>query len=179
MLFEKHLFIFLMGSLLVLVLSCESKPNIYPDYKRAEATLISAEGSSVQGIVTFTEVEGGVRIVAVVEGLLPGKHGFHIHEVGNCSRMEQRSYGNHFNPDNQHHGGPNDSPRHAGDLGNITANLRGRAHYDAVDRLITLDGPESIVGRSIVIHKYPDDFISQPSGNSGPAVACGLIEPKE
>jgi Cu-Zn family superoxide dismutase len=131
----------------------------------------------VQGVVTFSEVRGGIRIVANIEGLIPGKHGFHIHEHGACNGTNEENAGGHFNPDDHPHAGPNDSPRHAGDLGNLVADLSGRAHYDRLDFVITLDGHESIVGRSVVIHKYPDDLISQPSGNTGPAVACGVIIP--
>ncbi len=142
---------------------------------RAVAVLSPTKGSNVSGTVTFTQVNGGVRIVADVMGLTPGEHGFHIHEFGDCSAPDATSAGGHFNPRHMQHGAPDAAVRHAGDFGNLEANGAGKAHYDRVDKTIALNGPESIVGRGVIVHEKVDDFITQPTGNAGARVACGVI----
>jgi len=143
--------------------------------KEAVAVLHPTEGSDVHGIVTFMEAEGGIRIIADVEGLSPGKHGFHIHEYGDCSAPDGTSAGGHFNPEDMLHGAPTDTERHAGDLGNLDAGEDGTAYYERTDDHISLNGPHSIVGLAVIIHAGEDDFTSQPTGNAGPRVACGII----
>jgi len=142
---------------------------------RAVAVLSPTKGSNVSGTVTFTQVNGGVRIVADVTGLTPGEHGFHIHEFGDCSAPDATSAGGHFNPRHMQHGAPDASARHAGDFGNLEANGAGKAHYDRVDKMISLNGAESIVGHGVIVHEKVDDFITQPTGNAGARVACGVI----
>lgn len=142
----------------------------------ARSTLHPTKGNHVTGTVTFTTVDGGIRVVADLEGLKPGEHGFHVHEFGDCSAPDGSSAGGHFNPTKKEHGSPTQSERHVGDLGNITADADGKAHYDRVDSVIKLNGPESIVGRSIVVHEKIDDYVSQPTGNAGGRLACGVIE---
>lgn len=142
----------------------------------AKAEVHSSSGSKVKGIVTFTQVNGGVKVVADFEGLTPGKHGFHIHEKGDCSAADASSAGGHYNPTNQPHGGPDSEKRHVGDLGNVVADASGKAHYEYVDKVISLNGDHSIVEKSVVIHQDPDDFTTQPSGNSGARIGCGVIQ---
>lgn len=142
---------------------------------RAVAVLHPTQGNSVQGIVTFTEEKGGIRVVADIEGLAPGKHGFHIHEYGDCSAADGTSAGGHFNPEGKPHGAPTSQNRHVGDLGNITANAEGKAHYEWTDPLIAFTGTRSIIGRAIIVHADEDDLKSQPTGNAGPRIACGVI----
>ena len=142
---------------------------------KAVAALSPIKGSNVSGTVTFTQVNGGVRIIADVTGLTPGVHGFHIHEFGDCSASDATSAGGHFNPRHMQHGGPDASMRHAGDFGNLEANATGKAHYDRVDKMISLNGPDSIVGHGVIVHEKADDFITQPTGNAGARVACGVI----
>lgn len=134
------------------------------------------QDNKVSGKVTFTKVSGGIKIVADVDGLKPGKHGFHVHEHGDCSGHDGMKAGGHFNPTNSKHGGPDSPERHVGDFGNLEADANGHAHYERVDTLIAFEGPNSILGRSIVIHADPDDFVTQPTGASGARIACGLIE---
>lgn len=134
------------------------------------------KGNNVTGTITFTTVERGVKVVADIDGLTPGKHGFHVHEHGDCSAPDASSAGAHFNPTNKKHGGPDDEERHVGDLGNVEADENGHAHYEYVDKVIQLDGPHSIIGLSIIVHAGEDDFKTQPTGNSGARVACGVIE---
>jgi superoxide dismutase, Cu-Zn family len=143
---------------------------------KAIANLSPTKGNDVKGTVLFTKVDGGIKIVADVEGLTPGKHGFHIHENGDCTAPDGSSAGGHFNPDGVKHGGPKDAIRHVGDMGNLNAGKDGKAHFEWVDSLMSFAGPHNIIGRGIIVHGGEDDFVSQPSGNAGPRVACGVIE---
>jgi Cu/Zn superoxide dismutase len=161
--------------------SCENATSTATDKStqpvvKAVAVLEAKDNSGVEGTVTFTAERGGVRIVADVFHLTPGKHGFHVHEHGDCSAHDASSAGGHFNPYGQKHGGPGNPNRHAGDLGNLVADETGHAHYDWVDDLLDLNGPNAIIGRSVVVHANEDDLTSQPAGNSGPRIACGVIE---
>jgi superoxide dismutase, Cu-Zn family len=146
---------------------------------QATVRLEPTENSQVRGTATFTQIPEGVRISAEVQGLEgPGKFGFHVHEFGDCSAPDASSAGGHFNPAGTPHGGPDDPPdqRHAGDLGNIEAGADGMARYERVDQVIQLDGPDSIIGRSLVVHVHEDDLETDPTGESGPRLACGVIE---
>lgn len=145
-----------------------SKPHV----SSAEAEL---NGDQVHGTVLFQEVEGGVEIIAKISGLTPGKHGFHIHEKGDCSAADFTSAGGHFNPTNEAHGAPDANVRHAGDLGNLIADEEGVAYYHKVDTRIHLNGKDSIVGRGLIVHSQEDDFTTQPTGNAGGRVACAVI----
>lgn len=142
---------------------------------KAICVLTPTEGSKVHGIVNFTVTDGGVKIVADVEGLTPGKHGFHVHQYGDISSLDGKSAGGHFNPDGKKHGAPTDMERHVGDLGNLVADSNGKAHYERIDKLIDLDGPHSIIGRAIIVHAGEDDLVSQPTGNAGSRAAFGVI----
>jgi Cu-Zn family superoxide dismutase len=141
---------------------------------KAAAQLEPKSGSKVTGTVTFTKVGDEVQVVADIQNLTPGKHGFHIHEKGDCSAPDAASAGAHFNPTMKHHGGPMTLEHHAGDLGNITADASGKAHLDWKGNL-SLNGKDSIIGRSIVVHEKEDDLKTDPSGNSGARIACGAI----
>src|SRR6202165_2955264 len=139
------------------------------------AKLSPSSGSQVTGTVTFTPTADGTQIVADITGLKPGKHGLHIHEKGDCSAPDASSAGAHFNPTHSHHGGPDTAERHAGDLGNITADATGRVHLEWKGKL-QLNGPDAIVGKSVVVHEKEDDLKTDPAGNSGTRIACGVIE---
>jgi Cu-Zn family superoxide dismutase len=149
--------------------------NKFQQNSRAICVINPLGNSNVKGLVTFEKVDSGVRIEAKIEGLTPGKHGFHIHECGDCSSQDGSSAGGHFNPQNLIHGSPSDSKRHTGDLGNIEADASGKAYYVYTDKLINLTGYNSIIGRSIIIHKNADDYKTQPTGNAGGREACGVI----
>lgn len=130
----------------------------------------------VHGKVTFTQKDDGVEIVAELTGLQPGEHGFHVHEFGDCSMADGKCAGGHFNPTGQPHGGPDDAKRHVGDLGNIKADGQGNASYKRVDKVLALNGRNSIIGRSVIVHAKPDDFTTQnPPGNAGDRIGCGTI----
>ena len=145
------------------------------DITKAIATLEPKSGSRVTGTVAFTKMGDQVRVVADIQNLAPGKHGFHIHEKGDCSSVDASSAGGHFNPTHQHHGGPDTAERHAGDLGNIEADASGKAHLEWKGKL-RLTGTDSIVGKSVVVHEKEDDLKTDPAGNSGARIACGVIE---
>jgi superoxide dismutase, Cu-Zn family len=141
------------------------------------ADLAPTQGNTAKGEVRFYKVEGGVRVFAKLEGLTPGKHGFHVHEKGDCSAPDAASAGGHFNPGNAPHGAPtaDRTARHAGDLGNLEAGPDGKARYDRVDTVLVYD---QLTGLSVLVHAGEDDFTSQPAGNSGARVACGVIAAK-
>src|SRR5438552_6714636 len=143
---------------------------------KAIAVLHPTAGNKVNGAVTFTPVADGVRIYAELAGLTPGKHGFHVHEFGDCSAADASSAGAHFNPTSQPHAGPDTAARHEGDMGNIEADASGNAKLDYVDHQISLaNDAKSVIGRSVVVHAKSDDLKTQPSGDSGARIACGVI----
>lgn len=142
---------------------------------KAICVLHPTEGNDVTGTVTFTQDGKNVKIVADLEGLTPGKHGFHIHQLGDCSAPDGTSAGGHYNPENVEHGGPNDAMRHVGDLGNIEASEDGTAHLEMTDSMVKLNGEHSVIGRAIIVHAGEDDLTSQPTGAAGARVACGVI----
>lgn len=140
----------------------------------AVAKLEPKSGSQVTGTVKFVKSGDEVHVTADLQNLTPGLHGFHIHEKGDCSAPDAASAGGHFNPTHQHHGGPDTAERHAGDLGNIEADASGKAHLHWMGKL-DLSGPTSIIGKSVVVHEKADDLKTDPAGNSGARIACGVI----
>jgi Cu-Zn family superoxide dismutase len=143
---------------------------------KAVAVLNPTAGNKVNGTVTFTEVDDGVQVRAEIGGLTPGNHGFHIHEFGDCSAADGTSAGAHFNPTHQPHAGPDAPERHVGDMGNVLADSSGKATLEYVDHQISLTNDQrSVIGRSVVVHAKPDDLKSQPAGDSGTRIACGVI----
>src|SRR6266487_3304632 len=143
---------------------------------QAIAMLHPTAGNKVSGTVTFIEVADGVQVHAELAGLAPGDHGFHVHEFGDCSAPDASSAGAHFNPTNKPHAGPDAPERHVGDMGNVEADTSGKAKLEYVDHQISLTNDEqSVIGRSVVVHMKRDDLKSQPAGDSGARVACGVI----
>ena len=145
----------------------------------ASAEVKAASGSSVSGTVTFAEKEGKTEIAVDLKGLKPGDHGFHIHEKGDCSAPDATSAGDHFNPGKHPHGAPDAPQHHGGDLGNLTAGEDGSVQTTlTVDFLTVAEGESSVVGRAVVVHEKPDDMKSQPAGNAGPRIGCGVVAQK-
>jgi Cu-Zn family superoxide dismutase len=143
---------------------------------KAVAVLHPTAGNKVSGTVTFSEEADGVKVRAEIAGLAPGNHGFHVHEFGDCSAADASSAGAHFNPTKQPHAGPDAPERHVGDMGNVQADASGKATLEYVDHQISLTNDErSVIGRSVVVHAKADDLKSQPAGDSGARVACGVI----
>jgi len=144
---------------------------------QASALLAPTQGNAVQGNVIFRhEADGGVRIIAEVSGLTPGSRGFHIHETGDCSAPDASSAGGHFNPHQTAHGKEGEGEYHAGDLPSLQADADGNASLNVVLHGINLTGDHSIIGRGLIVHADPDDYTSQPTGNSGARVACAVIQ---
>lgn len=135
------------------------------------------EGNDLRGTVTFTRVEEGLRVVAELTGFdAPGLRGFHIHEFGDCSAPDATSAGGHFDPFGHDHAGPSADERHVGDLGNVAVGPDGKATYDRIDSHLAFEGEASIIGKSVVVHAHEDDLETQPTGDAGGRVACGVIE---
>ncbi len=144
---------------------------------KAVAILYPASQSQARGTVSFYKKSGDeVRVDATFSGLPPGNHAFHIHEKGDCSTPDASSAGGHFNPHHMPHGGPDARQRHVGDFGNLAADSDGNAHYSRVFTNLEFSGEASIIGRGVIVHEKPDDMQTQPSGNAGARIACGVIE---
>jgi Cu-Zn family superoxide dismutase len=143
----------------------------------ATAKLESRSGSTVTGEAEFTEKNGGVEVSIQIKGAKPGTHGVHLHDKGDCSAPDASSAAGHFNPDSKNHGAPNVDPHHAGDFGNITVGANGTGKLKiTVKGLTVAPGPHSVVGHAVVIHADTDDMKSQPAGNAGARVACGVVQ---
>ncbi len=149
-----------------------------PSGPSAKADLQPTKGNKASGSATFTQVGDKVRLVADVSGLNPGQeHGFHIHEAGDCSSGDGMSTKGHYNPLNKSHAHYSTPERHAGDMPAIKADSSGNAHVDTTLDVITVNpGPTSIVGRGLIVHAGSDDYKTQPTGNAGARVACGIIQ---
>ena len=167
----------LLSALAVILLgACSNGPTVYQD-PSAIAVLSSTQNSSVHGVATFVR-SGSVAVVNLnMAGFKPNTvHGLHIHDSGDCTARDGSSAGGHFNPGGTAHGAANGTVHHAGDLPSLRADAHGVASIDVIVPGVTLgEGPTSIKGRSLVVHGKADDYTTQPSGNSGPRVACGVI----
>jgi Cu-Zn family superoxide dismutase len=155
--------------------ACQTTPDAPP---RATAGLKPTKGSKAFGEATFEQVGNKVRVTVFVQGLKPNQeHGFHIHEVGDCSSGDGMSTKGHFNPHGKPHAHPSSAERHAGDLPALKAGKDGRAKLDVEMDIITVTpGPASVVGRGLIVHADPDDYKTQPTGNAGARIACGVIQ---
>jgi Cu-Zn family superoxide dismutase len=157
----------------------DAAPKAPAAMESATATIAPASESKVEGTVTFTKSGENIKVEAKLSGLTPGDHGFHVHETGDCSAPDAKSAGGHFNPASVDHGAPSEDVHHAGDLGNIVAGEDGSAEMSALLPITFLsldpDAANNIVGRAVVVHGGADDMKSQPSGNAGPRVGCGVI----
>lgn len=142
---------------------------------RAVAVLKPTAGHKTEGTLTFTAVGSAVAVSGTISGLAPGKHGFHIHEFGDCSAPDATSAGAHFNPKGHPHAGPVDPERHAGDLGNLEAGADGTVTVDVKDAQLALEGDKTIVGRGVIVHAKADDLKTQPTGDAGGRLACGVV----
>ena len=162
--------------------------GVAPDARIAVARVVGPEGSSslASGTVAFVETAAGVFVEYDVRGLDPGEHGFHVHETGSCDPADidddgtaepAGAAGGHFAPGGSPHGAPSDprDERHAGDLGNVTVGEGRSAVGTLTDEVLAFDGPTGIVGRAMMVHGGRDDLTSQPSGDAGARVACGVI----
>lgn len=147
-----------------------------PPIERAIAIITPTEGSDVKGMADFKQSGDEVEIVVNVEGLEPnGVHAWHIHEFGDLSDPKGKATGGHYNPEGHDHALPNEAERHAGDLGNITADAEGKANQGITVKNISINGSlNPILGRGLIIHAKEDDG-GQPTGNAGARIAQGVI----
>jgi Cu-Zn family superoxide dismutase len=143
----------------------------------ATATLEPTRGNTANGTVTFKQQGDKVVVTANVRGLKPNQeHGFHAHETGDCSSGDGMSTGGHFNPTNKPHGAPG-AEHHAGDLPALKADANGNARVTFEIKGVSIaSGPADLVGRGLIVHADPDDYTTQPTGNSGARIACGVIK---
>jgi superoxide dismutase, Cu-Zn family len=144
----------------------------------ANVQLAPTRGNTANGGLKISAAGTGVRISGMVQGLKPdSEFGFHFHEKGDCSAPDASSAGAHFNPTNQQHGRPQGQPHHAGDMLNVKSDAQGVAEVsiDNADVSLRTGQPNDIVGKALVMHAKPDDYTTQPSGNSGDRIACGVV----
>ena len=142
----------------------------------ASATLMPTSGSTAQGTVRFVQLaDGAVQVNVDLTGVPPGVHGFHVHDKGDCGDNGNAA-GGHFNPTATAHGAPSDDPHHAGDFGNVTADANGVVRTSFTTRSVTVEaGANSAVGHAVILHANPDDLKTQPTGNAGGRIACGVV----
>lgn len=166
-----------MGALGIISLSA-CQPMKQGSGQQASAKLEPRSGSTTTGEVLFIWQGKDVLVTGKFAGLKPNaEQGFHVHEKGDCSAPDATSAGGHFNPDTKAHGMPNSDMSHAGDMPNIKSDANGNATYSAKLTGFSVDNSATgILGRSVVVHRDPDDYKSQPAGNSGARIACGLIK---
>lgn len=140
----------------------------------ATAVVYPLGETEVFGLVKMVQEEDGIHITGEISGLTPGGyHGFHLHEFGDCSSPDGMGVGGHFNPEGHVHGGPTNAARHFGDFGNIQADEEGVARIDL--RIEGAQGLEMVFGRGLIVHAGQDDEKSNPAGNAGPRIACGVV----
>jgi superoxide dismutase, Cu-Zn family len=157
----------------LLLAACASTPS----GPTATAQLQPTRGNATSGEITFTQQGEKVIVVGEIRGLKPNaEHGFHVHDKGDCSSGDGMSTGGHFNPMGAAHGGHNQAMHHVGDLPSLKADTNGTARINFESSSIAIGtGTSNIVGRGLIVHRDPDDFTTQPTGNAGPRLACAVI----
>jgi len=159
-------------SCVLLLSSCQ----LLSETPRAVSVIQSKSGSSIQGSMSFIQSGSQVKVTGTFSGLNPNsEHGIHIHELGDCKAFDASSAGGHYNPSGNRHGNHNSIFSHAGDMPNIKVDENGNASYQATLTHFSLNGEQNILGRSVVVHLNKDDYVSQPAGNSGERIGCGII----
>jgi Cu-Zn family superoxide dismutase len=164
-----------MAALAASLAACQTTPD---EPARATAALQPTKGNKAFGEATFEQQGDKVRVVVFAQNLPANRElGFHIHEAGDCSSGDGMSAKGHFNPHGKPHGNPGSAERHAGDLPSLKVGKDGRAKVDVtVDAISIGQGAGNIVGRGLIIHADPDDYKTQPTGNAGARIACGVIK---
>jgi Cu-Zn family superoxide dismutase len=157
----------------LIVSACAS----YPGGPKVTAQLVPTTGNAASGTVSFVKHGNAVLVSGEVRGLAPNKeHGFHVHDKGDCSSGDGMSTGGHFNPQAKAHGAHDHSEHHAGDLVSLRADASGVARFSYTSSSITVgEGVTDVIGRGLIVHRDPDDFKTQPTGNSGARIACAVI----
>jgi Cu-Zn family superoxide dismutase len=177
--------LFAVAAYAMIVAGCSHSPKVNSStgmlLDAMDAKILPTAGNTCHGKVQFiAEKDGTVRVIADLDGLTPNaQHAIHIHEVGDCSAPDAMSAKGHYNPDAKDHGLPPAEDRHAGDLGNLTADSHGHAHYEVTVTNISLTGTHNpVFGRAVIVHAKPDDG-GQPTGNAGARLGCGVIETRK
>ena len=165
---------------LLLGAACGTMASAEKDRKTATAVIKDGKGQSAAK-ATFKVISGGVQMSVTVANLSPGVHAIHIHDAGKCDAPDFTTAGPHFNPANKKHGMQNPDGHHAGDLPNLTVGANGKGAFKSTIQNVTLagDGATSLFhagGTSVVIHEKADDMKTDPAGNAGVRIACGVIE---
>ena len=170
---------FLVAAAAMVTALAETKPGAQTQpmqMGKAAAAIEGRSGSTLSGTAEFM-MHGDQMMVSVsVKGAPPGVHAVHIHEKGDCSAPDATSAGGHFNPGGHQHGAPDAKEHHAGDLGNMTVAADGTGSIMVHSGELSLEGPNSIIGRAIIVHEKSDDFVTQPTGNAGGRIGCGVIK---
>lgn len=172
---KKIIFILAISSLAIGTLA-------HADYAvtKAKAVIYNQNGKKI-GVVKLTQSKKGVTLNIDVKKLSPGPHGFHFHEVAKCDGPDFKTAGGHFNPNHKEHGMQNQKGYHAGDLANLEVTENGKAKGMLFNDDVTLAAGENSLfhpgGTSLIIHAGEDDYATDPSGNSGARIACGVVEP--
>ena len=166
----------LLGAGLLFGCTRESREPAATAPRSVAVKLEAKSGSTLSGRATFTEVDGGVKVTLDLEGVEPGDHGTHVHEIGDCGAPDAASAGGHFNPGGHDHGLPTVDARHLGDLGNIAIGEDGKGHHEITVAGANLGDSDSnsFLGRAIIVHEKRDDG-GQPVGNAGGRIGCGVI----
>lgn len=165
----------------IIFTACSQEPNANQTENSVEhnelvAVIHPTEGNEVNGTVTYTREGDAVRVNATINGLgSNSNHGFHIHQYGDCSADDGTSAGGHYSPQDMQHGAPDNTERHMGDLGNLSSNQDGVATLNFTDSVIELTGESGILGRGVIVHAGEDDFETQPTGDAGARLGCGVI----
>jgi Cu-Zn family superoxide dismutase len=161
-------------SALALVAGCAAQAPAGP---AALAQLKPTQGHTATGTVRFTQTGNTVRVAGELRGLKPNaEHGFHVHEKGDCSAPDGMSTGGHFNPAGQPPGEHGHMPAHAGDLRPVKADATGNATFSYESTAISVgSGANDVIGKGLIVHRDPDDYNTQPTGNAGPRIACAVI----
>jgi len=164
----------------LLMAACGAMAGADRARKTATADIKDGKGQNV-GVAKFQATQSGVVMSVKVMNLSPGVHAIHIHEAGKCDAPDFKTAGGHFNPASRKHGMQNPEGHHAGDLPNLTVDSKGKGTFKTTDQDVTLagDGPTSLFragGTSVVIHEKADDMKTDPAGNAGARIACGVIQ---
>jgi len=165
---------------LILVLNCTKTERVEvikefdgPKITKTVAVIHPIGENNISGTVNFGKTETGTKITAQITGLSKGEHGFHIHQYGDCSAPDGSSAGGHFNPEDMKHSSREAEKRHVGDMGNLIS--EGEEFTTTLSYIDDQIYIEEIIGRGIIIHAEEDDLTSQPSGDAGDRIACGVI----
>lgn len=165
------------GITTALLLGCKSSTNT-ANIKKLDVAFESKNNSGVTGNAFFTEKNGEVTFIAKLTGLKPGLHAIHIHEKADCSAADATSAGGHWNPTFKKHGKWTDAEHHKGDIGNFTADANGNGTITLKTNEWCIecgDITKDILGKGLIVHDKPDDFVTQPTGNAGARIACSAI----